>query len=210
MQLDFSQITDDQLMDLIRACCREAANRGAETGQVAQSILLDEAERAKIARIAAERALAEAAKAEAVRVQAEAENAAKRAIELEAEKKAEQKIAENWKYKEEIGRQVSAILKPTRNCTLKVWKKAGSVDKRIYIGGGFDDNDVTYFHTGNCNEPPRKMTVSVSKDVGITKDDRDAVKAALLPILESICEKWNLIEIPIPEWKNMQSESEAA
>lgn len=93
--LDFSQLTDDQLIGLLRAVLRECVDRGGAIQAASQAAALDEAERAQIQKEAAER---EAAKlraqerehvareaAEAVRRQRDAqEAAAKQAAGIEA------------------------------------------------------------------------------------------------------------------------------
>lgn len=196
MTLDFTPLDDNQLIDLIRSACQEAASRNIAA--VAQSVMLDEAERARIVREATAREQARQAQEEASRL---AKQAAER-VKAEAEKaerdKHAAKVAETWEYKEEMGAKISAIIKPTREATLKVW--ANGADKRIYIGGGYNDNDCTYFHTGNSKNKPKSISISTSKDLGLSKEDVADAKAALLPLLSSICEKWNAITIPIPEY----------
>lgn len=44
MQLDFSAISDDQLIDLIRAACAEAGQRSVECAAAARNAMLDEAD----------------------------------------------------------------------------------------------------------------------------------------------------------------------
>ena len=91
--LDFSVLTDDQLIGLIRAALRECVARGGAVQAAARDATLDEAERAQVARAAADR---EAAKlraqerervareaAEEVRRQHEAREAAARRAEAE-------------------------------------------------------------------------------------------------------------------------------
>lgn len=54
MDLDFSHLTDDQLVELARLCCLEAVRRGDHISAAMRSMMIDEAERARIARAAAE------------------------------------------------------------------------------------------------------------------------------------------------------------
>ena len=53
--MDFTPLTDDQLVELIRAACSEAVKRGAACAAAAQGAYLGEAEKAQIARDAAAR-----------------------------------------------------------------------------------------------------------------------------------------------------------
>jgi hypothetical protein len=54
MDLDFSHLTDDQLIELVRFCCQEAIRRGEAAGTAMRSMMIDEAERARIMRAASE------------------------------------------------------------------------------------------------------------------------------------------------------------
>ena len=202
MTLDFSLLSDDQLIDLIRAACIEATRRNLEA--IAKNVMLDEADKAKLAREAFEREKLKIEREEAERVIREAAEKARAATESAARKAEEQRIAETWQYKDKVGVEVSAILKPTRNCELRVWAKGA--DKRIYVGGGYNDNDVEYYHTGTHNEKPRSIKIGFSKDIAIIKAEAEEVKAALLPVLGAICEKWQSITIPIPKFKEERQE----
>lgn len=52
--LDFSGLTDDQLIELARGCCMEAARRSPATESAMRAMMIDEAERIRIARTATE------------------------------------------------------------------------------------------------------------------------------------------------------------
>jgi len=113
--LDFSVLTDDQLLSLIRAALAEAVERGAAITAAAQSVYLDAAEKMEIARQAAEREAAilrakereriarEAA--ERVRQQAEAE---KTRAQKEAEAARQQKQAEAARSRQEEAQKAAA------------------------------------------------------------------------------------------------------
>ena len=69
---------------------------------------------------------------------------------------------------------------------------------------------MTYYHTGNHKEKPKTLQISTSRDLAITKEEIADVKTALLPVLSAICEKWNSVTIPIPEWKEAEKQEVAA
>jgi hypothetical protein len=72
--LDFSQLTDDQLVTLIREACQEAVSRNPAVATASRSAVLDESEKARIRTEASER--------EAARLRAlERERLAKEAVE---------------------------------------------------------------------------------------------------------------------------------
>jgi hypothetical protein len=103
MELDFSILTDDQLVTLIRSALQEAVRRSPATAAAAQAATLDEAEKARIARVAAERAAAEVREAEERRLAAAAAAQARRDAEAAA-------TAAEWAAKEAIGARVREIL----------------------------------------------------------------------------------------------------
>lgn len=76
--LDFSHLTDDQLVGLLRAILRECVERGGGVRAAAESAGLDEAERMNIAREAAEREAAKLRAQERERVAREAAAAVRR------------------------------------------------------------------------------------------------------------------------------------
>lgn len=66
--LDFSDLTDDQLVELARACCLEAVRRNAATAAAMEAMMLSEAEKARIARSASEMEIAAQRAAERQRI----------------------------------------------------------------------------------------------------------------------------------------------
>lgn len=201
MQLDFSAISDDQLIDLIRAACAEAGQRSVECAAAAKNAMLDEAERARIAREAIERERSRSTREEAERIAREALAKEKAAKEAEARKAEEKKIADTWAWKDEMGRRVSEILRPKNAQTLTVWNKG---DKRIYLGKGYNDNMVVYYHTGTSRNKPRSIAI-VNRPGNFTEDEwrsgkEQEVEAALLPVFDEICQKWSKIEFEIPPY----------
>lgn len=70
--LDLSGLTDDQLVALAQACCIEAMQRNPAAAQAMHDMMIGEAERARIARIATESEIAAARARERQRAAAEA------------------------------------------------------------------------------------------------------------------------------------------
>jgi hypothetical protein len=90
--LDFSTLTDDQLVGLLRSVLRECVARGGAVQAAARSAGIDEAERAQIAKDAAER---EAAKLRAKERERVAKDAAERVKQERAAQEAAAQAAEN-------------------------------------------------------------------------------------------------------------------
>ncbi|MBJ7223592.1 MULTISPECIES: hypothetical protein [unclassified Brenneria] len=70
--LDFSDVTDDQLVELARACCLEALRRSPASAQAMRDMMLSEAEKARIAREASEAEIRAARARERERIAREA------------------------------------------------------------------------------------------------------------------------------------------
>lgn len=150
--MDFTGLSDDQLIELLRLALAEAVERGAATAAAAQNIGLDASEELRVKQAAA---AAEAAR-QAARAQAEAKAAAKR----EAEAKRQAKL---WANKADLGQMVRDALGPGYQIT--VWQNQGETEKRVYIdrqGYSRDGSGVTkvsYFVTGNSRNPPGDLDV---------------------------------------------------
>lgn len=82
-EMDFSELTPDQIAALIRGLCREAVRRGADVEAAAQAAVLEEAEAARIRKEAAEREAAKLRAQERERIAREAAEEVRRARERE-------------------------------------------------------------------------------------------------------------------------------
>lgn len=92
--LDFSSLSDDQLVELIRAALSEAARRGRASVAAAQEAWLDEAEKTRVAKEATEREAAKLRAAERERIAREAAERVRREHEArnaQAEREAQRK-----------------------------------------------------------------------------------------------------------------------
>lgn len=180
MQLDFTNITDDQLIDLIRAALAEAVARGHET------------------RVAAETSAMEAqakAREEAAKIAAEAQAA----IERERLAAEAAKTAATWEYKDRVGRELSDLLRPHKAMELAVWSRGA--DKRIYVdGGGRRHNTIEYYHTGNQYKRPGYLGFMVA-GLSITDAEFREITPALKQLLGELCDKWSSLRLPIPAYQ---------
>lgn len=197
-------LPDEQLLALIEAACNEAERRSLRwlvAVETAQTKIAMEREQLRLVREQAQAAAQEEAER-----QRRADAAAKQA---EAERQQAEKTAAQWDWKEDMGRRISDVLRPKNAQTLKVWNRG---DKRIYLGGGYNDNMVVYHHTGNHRAKPRALDI-VKRPGNFTPDEWTAekqteVKAALLPLFAETCQKWNTVEFEIPAWQAPEPEGE--
>ena len=70
--LDFSALTDDQLVELVRECCREAVRRSPAAAAAIERMMLDEAEKVRVAEAATATEAAAARARERARIAIEA------------------------------------------------------------------------------------------------------------------------------------------
>lgn len=177
--MDFSVLTNDQLVELIRAACAEAGQRGNAVAAAAQAAMLSEGERVQIARQAVER------EAERLR-QKEAERVAAQAAE---EVKAKQEAAEQqrlWEKKLAISRRVCDIFGEI-GLTVKIWSRDG--EKRLYINQATGrDSLVDYYFTGNSRKKPGALEIVRAHN---TTEKRPQIQS----LCEDICKGWNGLQL---------------
>lgn len=190
MDLDFSILSDDQLVELIRAACQEAITRGEAVAFAARSAMLSEAEKAKIAQSVRD-AEAQRAKEREVRFFAEKE-AVKVRFELEEQKRKEQagKTQQLWEKKDAIVNRAKDLLAEVIDTapSLQVWNKS---DKRIYVNklnGRLGANHVVYYHDGNGRTRPG--TLVLSEPLAPKREE-------ILQFCQDLCSKWNTLRVDL-------------
>lgn len=179
MLIDFKPLTDDQLVELVRAACAEAVLRGSAIEAATRAAMLSEAEKATIARTAAEREAEKLRREEAERIaQAAAEQVRQQAGQEQAQKAADEQ-ARLWGRQKFLGRLVKNLF--GSGCTLTVWNKG---DKRVYIDNEPGTVRVEFYSTGNHRNPPGTLKISVS-EAQITD------KALVKRVVEHAAKSWN-------------------
>jgi hypothetical protein len=180
--LDFSELTDDQLLALVRAALRECVSRGDVVQAAAQAAVLNESEKVQIAREAAE---AEAAKqrarereriareaADQVRREAESQRATERAADEarksdEARARAQRLAAEAAErdYKRECEdrewlRRAAGLVgrEPGEICVLKIKTDYGT---RVLINPSTSQYDRKHLADYHCTE----NTIKTSREL---------------------------------------------
>jgi hypothetical protein len=194
MTLDFSGLTDDQLIALIREALQEAASRTLACKTAAQTVLFDEAEKARIAQEAVAQEAERIRREEAERIAREAAEAARRRLEAEQSRAQADKQKAIWEEKDRIAERFQELLGLPYAVTLQVWTKGvystTRKDKRIYVSAGKDHSDeVEYYHEGNAKQRPGSIKVLKKH-----KEREPEIKAAC----EEICKKWENLKVEIP------------
>jgi hypothetical protein len=162
--LDFSSISDDQLLELIKACMAEATKRGTAMAYAANDIFLDAAEKARIEAEAIARAQESAKERERQEIEEQAYRKTQQQIEQQKRKQEERKTAEEWSQKMAI---IKVLLDwgVQEKFNLQVW--TNGADKRVYFQGvaGRHDWEFCLYATGNQYHSPGEMTYSESKNL---------------------------------------------
>lgn len=158
--LDFSGLTDDQLIGLIRGALQEAAVRSPECQMATQAAVFDEAEAARIMR--------EAALAEGERIRAEAEQRMADEAAKAERRRIEAETAEERRRQAEVARQEHELLRSRARLLVtvpyalrvKVWladeetqeKQAGIF--HLTPEGNELEFEALLFYTGNEKRVP--------------------------------------------------------
>lgn len=192
MDLDFSALTDEQLVALIAAACRAAVDRGAATEAAARDAFLSAKERAAVAGAAAAREAERLRQEEARRVADEAAARVRQQASSAAISDAETRERNLWARRKGIAQAVAALPWSVKGDSIVVWLSA-SKEKRVF----FQENKfsghtyATLYVTGNQRKAPGTVEVS-----GINKE-RTAVRAGIPAILRAVARDWNGIKVDL-------------
>lgn len=172
MDLDFTPLSDDQLVALIRAACAEAVKRGNACGSAARDAYMDEAERARIAVEAADREAERIRQEAASRVAREAAERVRRESDAKVAEDQAAKDARAWARRKGACEAVEHLIGEvcgfdTKKLNIVAWRKPGSTERRIFLQFKFDDTLVTYHVTGNLAKgwAPGKLECRKDKDL---------------------------------------------
>lgn len=156
MNLDFSQISNDQLLQLIQAALAEAISRGGTIAYAAKAEFIDATERARIEAEALAKVQAEAAKRERERLKEEAERKAKEQVHKQKEQEYATEQQRMW------GKQKAMHLAlqewgVKEDHQVNVWSRGG--DKRVYFEQAKSRRGwkFCYYITGNNHHAPGEL-----------------------------------------------------
>lgn len=191
MDLDFSALTDEQLVELITAACRAAVDRGAATEAAARDAFLSARERAAVAGAAASREAERLRQEEARKV---AEEAAAR-VRSQASQAAVADVAAKerniWARRKGIAQAIEAAGWSVKGDSIVVWLSAAK-EKRVFLQQSKFQGATyaTLFVTGNGRKPPGSIELNINKE-------RTAFRAAIPAILRAIARDWNEIKVDL-------------
>lgn len=190
--LDFSQLTDDQLIALIRGACADAVRRGTAVAAAAQDAYLSEVDRARIAREAAEREADRLKREEAERVAREAAETVRRKAEQQKTAEAAAKEAQLWARRKGIAQALVDVGYDVAGDQVVVWIKPGGVEKRVFLQkkGYGGTTYATLYVTGNPKHRP---------DSVVTVGLGPSLRAKVAPVLRAIARDWHQLKVDLDE-----------
>lgn len=195
--MDFSQLTDEQLLQLIEAALAETISRGTAVVDAAREVMLSMKEKEEIKAAAAARAKAKLANDEAEKIAREEEERLRRlSQQAEQEAKAEAQ-RKSWLTKKDQAQRMIDLL-GAKDIWINVWK--GSGETRVYINDGepFARKTIelgVYYVTGNTKFPPKKLAESHRDIQGLDAEK----KAELIALLQEISKSWNVVKFSCKE-----------
>jgi hypothetical protein len=191
--LDFSILTDDQLVELIRAGLQDAVRRGHAVEAAVRAAGLDEAEKARIAKEAADREARRIHEEETRRIAAEAAAKVRREAEAGATQAKQDAQKALWAKKDALARKARAIFSDftfQNKWEVKIWKNDSTKEVRVFFEFDYDSKIATYYHTGNGRTKPGTVEVFDKDYNKLTGPIRDFAK--------ELCETWNSMAFEVP------------
>lgn len=142
--LDFSALSDDQLVELARACCIEAIRRNPATQEAMQDMMIGEAERARIARQAQEAEIAAVRARERERI---AQEAARRVRDVHEARHAQARAAAALQAAEAARRRDALLLEEAGRLVFRHPSKISLLHARTPNGVRIFINPGAYRYT---------------------------------------------------------------
>jgi hypothetical protein len=176
--MDYSQLTDEQLLQLLEGVLRETVKRGDIVTAAAREVMLTEKEKTDIKAAAAQQAKSDIYREESRRLAQEERDRLIQQQRRAAEKDEADKQARLWQAKKEQSARMIALLKG--EIWVNVWKSR-SGEKRVYLNDGEPfgkrTNEIACLYvTGSSRQAPGSMDES-SWLKAYDDDTRKAVKA---------------------------------
>jgi hypothetical protein len=196
--LNFSALTDDQLVTLIRAACAEAVRRSPAVGAAARDAYLSEAEKAQIAADAAQREAERIRREEADRIAKEAAEKVRREQEQATTEAAHEKERKLWATRKGIALAFVPLLDAAgfsvdpkeTEISITVWEKSdASRERRVYVNNGRRNAVACYYVSGNSRNAPETLTMA----------DRDlkAISSELTALCAALAKAWKSLTIEL-------------
>ncbi len=172
--MDFSTLSDEQLLELIESAMSEAVSRGV--GRIAETIYLDAQESARIQSEAAEAAKEKLRIAEVERLKREAESK----VAAEARAKTTESQTNTWAKKAALMQALKAhpLFEDDKDFSVNIWERSPGGEVRIYIQGpkvgrrNSNEWEIVYYATGSRYNAPGSIE-------GLAGGDHEAQMKAL-------------------------------
>lgn len=196
--MDFSELTDDQLLQLVKAAMQEAIRRGSAVYRAATDSVIDAKEKARIEADAYFRAKESLAQQERDRIAQAAAKKAEQEVKAQKQQEYANDQARIWGKQKAMHQALFewGIEEPH---TINVWSRGG--DKRVYFESGkgprYYEWKICLYLTGNAYHPPGELSVEtergktelITKVANCTTHEHKQLKE----FLSLVANNWNTI-----------------
>lgn len=181
--MDFSTLSDEQLIELIKGALAETIKRGQTVVDAAREVMLDEKREAEIRFKAQEIAKEKILRQEAERIAKEEEAKILAKQRQSEEQKAIDAQKKNWAAKKSQAERMLSFF--DGNIWINVWKSGN--EKRVYINDGEPFGKRTkevacYYATGNAKRAPNTFTGDDNYWNKLSPEQREEFKALVIEI----------------------------
>lgn len=192
--LDFSALDDALLVELFRAVCEEIRRRGAAVIAEAERVYVDQTERARIQRTAAEQEVERLRKREEEKIAREAAEQVRQAAEQRKVVAAAAAEAELWARRKGVALALKAAGWDCKGDQLVVWMRNGTKEKRVFLqqlgyGGA---TYATLYVTGNGRHAPDTAEYATNVFGGKLE-----LKKKVGDVLRAVAREWNAFKVDL-------------
>lgn len=199
--MDFTQLTDEQLLTLLQEAMRESLARGSAVADAARQVLLSEKEAAEVASAASERTRERLRMEELHRVAKAAETKTRAEAETKLRQAEKDKIAKQWIAQKAQAQLIVDALGDAypEGTTVNIWN---GTDKRVYLdcdaGRRSSHLRAILYVDGNNRNAPGSFTLETIRTLPTGKT-RVEVADQLKGVLTTIGKYWKSCKFNVDE-----------
>jgi hypothetical protein len=205
--LDFSGLTDDQLIALIRGALQEAATRTPECQMATQAAVFDEAEAARIKREAALEEAVRVREEAAQRIAKEAAAEERRRLEAETHEAKRQERQEQHRQQDILRSRCRLLVTASYGLRVKVWMAGADEDEKqagifhLSPEGVELEFEALLFYTGNERRVPGTFGL---------KPQHGPQREEIRRFLTELCEQHDELKLDVKPRESRQKGAKAA
>lgn len=202
--MDFSKLTDDQLLQLIQEALAEAVSRGVTVATRVKDAYVDAQEAAQIKAEAFRKAAELAEERERSRLKEQARREALAAVAAQEQKDEIDKTKALWEKKKAIAIALEEW-GLREDWQINIWSRGA--DRRVYVDGGGDHSwawKICFYVSGNSYHPPGAIDVEgkklLDKDNPLLKGEEKWEE--FKSFLAAVAQKWQSLKVSRSDVQN--------